>query len=149
MQNKPNSRNGKMNINTFLTIRYGNLDTLMSAKTKPKQTQLKPIQTQLKPIQTQLKPKQSQFVERAKMNAFAWIENLTIVLIMLLAEFTTLKGANFKRITYSPTGKPELDKYMQHRTGADLHRCHWNRAFHYVIIGKMLELAEKTLGVII
>ena len=83
------------------------------------------------------------------MNAFAWIENLTIVLIMLLAEFTTLKGANFKRITYSPTGKPELEKYMQHRTGADLHRCHWNRAFHYVIIGKMLELADYTLGVLI
>jgi hypothetical protein len=27
--------------------------------------------------------------------AFAWIMNLTIVLLMLLADFTTLKGANF------------------------------------------------------
>jgi hypothetical protein len=125
----------QININTFITMRYENLDTLMGGKTKPKQTQLKPIQ--------------SQFVEKAKMNAFAWIENLTIVLIMLLAEFTTLKGANFKRITYSPTGKSELKKYMQHRTGADLHRCHWNRTFHYVIIGKMLELADYTLGVLI
>jgi hypothetical protein len=79
----------------------------------------KPIQTQLKPIQSQFNPKQTQF------------------------------KPNFERITYSLTGKSELKKYMQHRTGTDLHRCHWNRAFHYVIIGKMLELAEKTLGVII
>ena len=28
------------------------------------------------------------------MNAFAWIRNLTVILIMLLANFTTLKGAN-------------------------------------------------------
>ncbi len=37
------------NINTYLTMRYRNLDTLMGVKTKPKQTQLKPIQTQFKP----------------------------------------------------------------------------------------------------
>jgi len=30
------------NINTFVTMRYGNLDALMGAKTKPKQTQFKP-----------------------------------------------------------------------------------------------------------
>ena len=31
------------------------------------------------------------------MNAFAWIRSLTIISIMLLADFTTLKGkANFK-----------------------------------------------------
>ncbi len=27
--------------------------------------------------------------------AFAWIRNLKMILIMLLADFTTLKGANF------------------------------------------------------
>jgi hypothetical protein len=37
------------NINTYLTMRYENLDTLMGQKTKPKQTQFKPIQTQFKP----------------------------------------------------------------------------------------------------
>ena len=42
MQNKPNFGNDKMNINTFITMRYGNLDALMGAKTKPKQTQFKP-----------------------------------------------------------------------------------------------------------
>jgi len=31
------------NINTYLTMRYRNLDTLMGVKTKPKQTQSKPI----------------------------------------------------------------------------------------------------------
>jgi hypothetical protein len=38
------------NINTYLTMRYENLGTLMGQKTKPKQTQLKPIQTQSNPI---------------------------------------------------------------------------------------------------
>ncbi len=31
------------------------------------------------------------------MNPFAWLRSLTIVLIMLLADLTTLKGANFKQ----------------------------------------------------
>jgi hypothetical protein len=44
------------NINTYLTMRYGNLDTLMGVKTKPKQTQLKPIQTQFKPNKAKNKP---------------------------------------------------------------------------------------------
>jgi hypothetical protein len=47
----------KMNINTFLAMRYENLDTLMGAKTKPKQTQLKPIQTQFKANKAKYKPK--------------------------------------------------------------------------------------------
>jgi hypothetical protein len=34
------------NINTYLTMRYRILGTLMGGKTKPIQTQLKPIQTQ-------------------------------------------------------------------------------------------------------
>ena len=37
------------NINTFLTMRYKILDTLMGQKTKPTQTQFKPKQTQFKP----------------------------------------------------------------------------------------------------
>jgi hypothetical protein len=45
--------------------------------------------------QTQFKPKQTQFNERPKMNAVAWIRILTMILIMLLADSITLKGANF------------------------------------------------------
>jgi hypothetical protein len=56
MQNKPNFGNSKMNINTFDAMRYGNLDTLMGVKTKPKQTQLKPIQTQFKPNKAKTNP---------------------------------------------------------------------------------------------
>ncbi len=39
----------KMSINTFLAMRYENLDTMVGGKTKPIQTQLKPIQSQNKP----------------------------------------------------------------------------------------------------
>jgi hypothetical protein len=58
---------------------------------------LKPKQTQFKPNKAKNKANQSQFVERPKMNPFAWLRSLTIVLIMLLADLTTLKGANFKQ----------------------------------------------------
>ena len=79
-----------------------------------KQTQFKPNLSQNKPNSNPtcrgVALSEAGFIERAKMNAFAWIENLTIVLIMLLAEFTTLKGANFRWITYSPTAKPKLEK---------------------------------------
>ena len=71
MQNKANLGNDKMNINTFVAMRYGNLDTLIGQKTNPIQTQLKPIQTQFNPKQTQFKPNQTQ-----KMNPFAWIGTL-------------------------------------------------------------------------
>jgi len=61
MQNKPNLRNDKMNINAFITMRYANSYTGSGQKTKPIQTQFNPKQTQLKPKQTQFKPNQSQF----------------------------------------------------------------------------------------
>jgi hypothetical protein len=53
-------------------------------------------QTQFKPNLTQFQSQTNPIVERPIMNAFAWIRNLTIVLIMQLAKFITLKGANFK-----------------------------------------------------
>ncbi len=80
------------NINTFLTMRYRNLNSLMGGKTNPIQTQLKPKQTQFKANKAKNKANQSQFVERIKTNAFARKRSLTIVLIMLLADFITLKG---------------------------------------------------------
>jgi hypothetical protein len=58
MQNKPNFRNNKMNINTFATMRYGKLDTLDGRKNKPNSNPIKP---KTKPIQTQFNPKQTQF----------------------------------------------------------------------------------------
>jgi hypothetical protein len=75
-----------------------------------KQTQFKPNSNPIKPITNPIKantnPIQTQFVEMVKMLEFtldvsllaflsgAWIRSLTIVLIMILADFTTLKGAS-------------------------------------------------------
>jgi hypothetical protein len=98
MQNKANFRNDKMNINTIVTMRYVNSDTWQSGKTKPIQTQFKAKQSQfwakIKGVKAKTNPIQTQFDERPKMNAFAWIRSHTMVLLMLLADFTTLKGAN-------------------------------------------------------
>ncbi|MBW7989061.1 MAG: hypothetical protein FVQ84_03450 [Planctomycetes bacterium] len=58
MQNKPNLGNDKMNINTFIAMRYANLNAWRGCKNKPNS---KPIKPKTKPIQTQLKPKQTQF----------------------------------------------------------------------------------------
>jgi hypothetical protein len=74
MQNKPNFRNDKMNINTLITMRYGNLGTLdgckNKAKTNPIKANTKPIQTQFNPIQSQFNPIQTQFNERGKNESF-------------------------------------------------------------------------------
>jgi len=51
MQNKPNFRNDKMNISTFIAMRYVNLDTGSGQKTNPIQTQFNPIQTQSQMLQ--------------------------------------------------------------------------------------------------
>ena len=74
MQNKPNFRKAKMNINLYSTRAYKNETAFrvrknkpktkpIQAKTNPKQTQFKPnsnpIQAKTKPKQTQFKPKQS------------------------------------------------------------------------------------------
>ncbi|MBC8469033.1 MAG: hypothetical protein H8D56_06135 [Planctomycetes bacterium] len=89
-----------MNINIDMTGNYEILPRLERPKNKPNSN---PIQTQFKPKQTQLKPisnpMQSQFVERPKMNAFAWIRSFTIVFCDFLAEFTTRKGANTNPIS--------------------------------------------------
>ncbi len=87
MQNKPN----------YMRLSPENADfTKKQTQFKPNLTQNKPNS---KPIKPKTKPIQTQFVERPKMNPFAWIRSLTIVLIILLADFTTLKGANFKQHT--------------------------------------------------
>jgi len=98
MQNKANLGNDKMNINLDMTSIYGILSRWRGAKTKPIQSQYKANLTQNKPNSN---PTCSELVEpiveRPKMNPFAWIRNLTIVLIMLLADFITLKGANCRK----------------------------------------------------
>jgi hypothetical protein len=74
MQNKANFGNGIMNINTFITMGYKNLGTLVDQKTNPIQTQFKPNLTQNKPNLSQFKPNsnpiQTQFVEGPKMLEF-------------------------------------------------------------------------------
>ncbi len=63
MQNKPNFRNNKININAFVTMRYANLNTGSGQKTKP--------------IQTQFNPKQTQFFERP--GKFYWrLQNIML-----------------------------------------------------------------------
>jgi hypothetical protein len=78
MQNKPKVKSAKMNVNTFVTSNYVHVGQLVIQTNKAKTN----------PIQTQ-------FHERSKMNSFAPIRSFTLILIMLLVEFTTLKGANF------------------------------------------------------
>ena len=76
MQNKPNFRNSKMNLNTFVTMRYVNLETGSGEKTNPIQSQNKPNLSQFKPNLTQNKANSNPIPERAKMNPFAWIGTL-------------------------------------------------------------------------
>ena len=61
-----------------------------------KQSQFKANKANFKPNLTQNKPNSNPIL---KMNAFAWIRRFTIVLIMLLADFTTLKGAKANPIS--------------------------------------------------
>jgi len=53
MQNKPNFRNDKMNINIDKISNYGNLAPLAGSKNKANSN---PIQTQFKPIKANPKP---------------------------------------------------------------------------------------------
>jgi len=46
MQNKPNFKNDKMNINSFITSKYEILSAGSGQKTKPIQSQFKPNQSQ-------------------------------------------------------------------------------------------------------
>ncbi len=65
MQNKPNFRKTKMNLNSVKTTVYENETAFRVRKNKPNsnpiQAKTNPIQTQFKPKQTQNKPNQSQF----------------------------------------------------------------------------------------
>jgi hypothetical protein len=60
MQNKPNFRNGQMNVSAVLIKEYRKNDAFAVQKTNPIQTQFKPnsnpIQTQLKPIKPNTNP---------------------------------------------------------------------------------------------
>ena len=58
MQNKPNFMKSQININSFITSKYAKVDTWLSRKTNPIQTQLKPIMAKTKPIQ--IYPRMSQ-----------------------------------------------------------------------------------------
>jgi len=66
MQNKPNFRNDKMNINSFKISKYEILHAGSGQKTKPIQTQFNPIQSQFNPIQSQFKANQTQSPDHGK-----------------------------------------------------------------------------------
>jgi hypothetical protein len=55
-------------------------------------------QTQNKPNLSQFQSQTNPICRRAKMNAFAWLETWIAILVNLLADLTTLKGANTKPI---------------------------------------------------
>ena len=82
MQNKPNFENDKMNITLDITSNYEILPRLERPKNKPNSN----------PIQSQFNPKQTQFKPISKPNK----PNSQKAKYDFLAEFTTLKGANFK-----------------------------------------------------
>jgi len=42
MQNKPNVKDAKMNVSSFMTIKYEKLDTWLSWKNKPNTNPIKP-----------------------------------------------------------------------------------------------------------
>jgi Zn-dependent protease with chaperone function len=110
MQNKPNFGNDKMNVNLDMTSKYKVFANRSHEKTKPIQSQFKPNKANFK---ANTNPKQSQtnpICRRAKMNAFAWIRSLTMILIMLLAKFTTPKGANSNPIYAKYGGQETCDK---------------------------------------
>ena len=98
MQNKPNFGNDKMNITLDMTRYYKILFRWRGRKTKPIQTQFKANLTQNKPNLSQFQSQTNPIVERPKMKSFAWYRNLTMIIIMQLADFTTLKGAQFNRL---------------------------------------------------
>ena len=83
MQNKPNVKDAKMNVSSFITNKYVELDNWLNQTNKPNSN----------PIQTQSKPIQIQFHQRPKMNTFVWISSFMMIYCDFLAEFTTLKGA--------------------------------------------------------
>jgi len=49
MQNKPNVKYAKINVNSYMKSIYAKMDIWLFGKNKAKQTQLKPKQTQFKP----------------------------------------------------------------------------------------------------
>ena len=67
MQNKPNFRDTKMNINTCLTMNYVILSHWLRRKNKPNSKPIKPktnpIKANTNPIQTQSKPILCQFIQ--------------------------------------------------------------------------------------
>ena len=93
LTNKPNFRNDKMNITIDMTSDYKIFCRSQGPKNKPNSNPIKPktnpIKANTNPIQSQSNP----ICRKGKMNAFAWLETCTMILIMLLAEFTTLKSA--------------------------------------------------------
>ncbi len=61
MQNKPKVKYAKINLSSFVTMKYVQVRHLVIQTNKPKQTQFKPKQTQFKPNLSQNKANQSQF----------------------------------------------------------------------------------------
>ena len=61
MQNKPNFRKPKMNVNIYYTKDYKNIIPLAGQKTNPILSGLRCLLRSCRTDQTQLKPKQSQF----------------------------------------------------------------------------------------
>ena len=63
MQNKAKVKYAKININTFVTMRYDKMDIWLFRQNKPNSN---PIKANTKPIQSQFNPKQTQFKPNSK-----------------------------------------------------------------------------------
>jgi hypothetical protein len=97
MQNKANFGNDKMSASILITKDYEENGHSGHQKTNPIQTQYKPNLSQYKPNLSQFQSQTNPIPYRVKMNAFAPIRKHTILLIMLLVDFTTLQGCQFQK----------------------------------------------------
>jgi hypothetical protein len=91
MQNKPNSLNALMNVNTVTTKNYENKRLADMAETNPIQTQFKPNS---KPIQTQNEPKTNPIKPRVSRKEFS-IGSVRSTIAQLLKNRNVLKTGMF------------------------------------------------------
>jgi hypothetical protein len=104
MQNKPNFRDAKMNINTTVTMNYVISSHWLRRKNKANSNPIKPktnpIQTQLKPKQTQFKANLTQLPKGQKMLEF------TLSLSPRTARLTRNRGMLAHLLWSLPSGVP-------------------------------------------
>ena len=96
MQNKPKVKYAKINLNTFIAMRYEEMDNWLFRQTKPIQTQFKPNLTQFKPNLSQNKAKTKPICRKAKNESFCVDKGLYNDINNVTREIYHPKGCQFK-----------------------------------------------------